>query len=159
MTTRRPGPLTRKLLRAPAVLYDRNLGWLLGGRFLRLTHVGRKSGRAYRTVLEVVGRNTADGEVLVVAGLGRTSDWFRNIQAAPAVEVAVGRRRFRPEFRVLEEDEATAVLGDYERRNRVIAPVVRKMLGWLVGWRYDGSAAARRRLVRELPVVAFRPAG
>jgi hypothetical protein len=30
------------------------------------------------------------------------------------------------------------------------------VLSWLVGWRYDGSAAARQRLVKELPLVAFR---
>lgn len=31
----------RWLLRAPARLYDWNLGWLLGHHFVRLTHVGR----------------------------------------------------------------------------------------------------------------------
>jgi hypothetical protein len=36
--------------------------------------------------------------------------------------------------------------------------VVRRVLSWLVGWRYDSSEDVRRRLVRELPVVAFRPA-
>jgi hypothetical protein len=31
------------------------------------------------------------------------------------------------------------------------------MLGRLVGWRYDGSPAARRRVVEQLPMVAFTP--
>jgi deazaflavin-dependent oxidoreductase (nitroreductase family) len=127
--TGRPGPIVRRLLRAPGLLYDWHAGWLLGHRFLRLTHRGRRSGRRYRTMLEVVGSGPAPGEVVAVAGLGRSADWFRNLQAGRGVEVAIGRRRFRPRHRVLS---------------------------WLVGWRYDGSDGARRRLAGELPLVALR---
>jgi hypothetical protein len=35
--------------------------------------------------------------------------------------------------------------------------VVRAVLSRLVGWRYDGTPNARRRLGRELPLIAFRP--
>jgi deazaflavin-dependent oxidoreductase (nitroreductase family) len=153
-----PGPTARKLLRTPALLYRWNLGWLLGRRFLLLTHVGRRSGRRHETVLEVIARPPAQGEFMVLAGLGRSAQWYQNLQAAPAIEVAVGRRRFQPAHRTLGEDEAVAVLADYERRNRLAAPIVRRVLSRLVGWRYDGSDAARRRLVRELPIVAFGPA-
>jgi deazaflavin-dependent oxidoreductase (nitroreductase family) len=152
------GPVARRLLRAPGTLYDWDLGWLLGHRFLRLTHVGRRSGRRYQTMLEVIGAGPAQGEICVIAGLGKSADWYQNIQAQPALLVAFGRRRFVPAHRVLDEPEAIAVLAGYERRNRVAAPVVRRVLSWLVGWNYDGSDNARRQLVHELPVVAFRPA-
>ncbi|MBV9160915.1 MAG: nitroreductase family deazaflavin-dependent oxidoreductase [Pseudonocardiales bacterium] len=145
-------------LRAPARLYDWRCGWLLGHRFLRLTHVGRNSGRRYQTILEVIGTGPAVNEFLVVAGLGRAADWYRNLRATPPVEVAIGRSRFRPVHRILNVEEAVAALTDYERRNRWITPVIRRMLSWLLGWRYDGSGPARQRLVRELPIVAFRPA-
>ncbi len=158
MSTHRPGRLTSGLLRAPAGLYRIRAGWLLGSRFLLLTHVGRTTGRRYGTVLEVIGTDPAAGEVMVIAGLGRSAQWYRNLQAHPAVEVVVGRRRFRPVHRELGESEAAAVLAAYEGRNRWVRPVVHRMLSWLVGWRYDGSDAARRRLVRQLPVIAFRPA-
>ena len=124
---------------------------------MMLTHVGRRSGREYRTVLEVIKFDLASREVVVVAGLGRSCDWYRNIQAHPPVEVAIGRERFRPVVRDLDEDEAVAALAEYERRNWRVTPVVRRMLTWLVGWHYDGSELARRRLVRQLPVVAFTP--
>lgn len=153
----RPGPIGRRLLRAPTRLYDWDAGWLLGHRFLRLTHVGRRSGRRYQTMLEVIGTGQAPGEVIVIAGLGPGSDWYRNIVAQPAAEVAIGRSRFAPTHRIVGEPEAVAVLADYERRNRWVAPVVHPMLSWLAGWSYDGSNDARQRLVRELPVVAFRP--
>jgi deazaflavin-dependent oxidoreductase (nitroreductase family) len=157
MTRHRPGPVLRRVLRLPAYLYDIHAGWLLDHRFLRLTHVGRRSGRRYRTMLEVIGAG-ADGEVVVMAGLGRTADWFRNIQAHPAVEVAVGRDRFRPVHRVLGEDEAVAVLAGYERRERRFGWLERPVISWLVGWSYDGTEADERRLVRERPLVGFRAA-
>lgn len=158
VTAKNPGRLARRLLRGPSVLYRHDLGWLLGRRFMELTHVGRRSGREYRTVLEVINFDGPSREVVVVAGLGRSADWYRNLQAHPPVEVAIGRDRFRPVARDLDEDEAVAVLADYERRNWWVAPVLRRMLTWLVGWRYDGSDPARRKLVRQLPLGAFRPA-
>ncbi len=156
MRPRRPGPRTKRLLRAPARLYDWHLGWLLGRRFLRLTHVGRRSGRRYQTMLEVLGENPRSDELIVVAGLGRSADWYRNLQAGEAREVAVGRERFVPIHRELGEAEAVAVLAAYEGRNRVVAPLVRAVLSRLVGWRYDGSESARRALVHELPMIGLR---
>ncbi len=157
-TPYRPGPLLRAVFRAPVRLYDWHAGWLLGHRFLRLTHVGRRSGRRYRTVVEVLRTDPATGEIMVMAGFGRTTDWLRNIQAHPAVEIELGRHRFVPAHRVLDEPDAASVLADYERRNRLLAPIVRRILSRLVGWPYDGTDDARRRLVRELPIIAFRPA-
>lgn len=150
--------MLRQLFRAPALLYRWNAGWLLGRRFLLLTHVGRRSGRRYQTVLEVIGTEPVCGEVVVIAAFGSLADWYRNVQAHPATEVAIGGHRFRPVYRTLDEREAAAVLAEYERRNRWVAPVIHRVLSALVGWRYDGSEGARRRLVHELPVVAFRPA-
>jgi hypothetical protein len=56
----------------------------------------------------------------------------------------------------LGTDEAVGVLADYERRNRIAVPLVRAVLSKLAGFRHDGSDAAQRRLVRTLPLVAFR---
>jgi deazaflavin-dependent oxidoreductase (nitroreductase family) len=153
----RPGPILAAMLRAPARLYDWNGGWVLGRRFLRLTHVGRRTGREYRTMLEVVGENRDRHEVIVVAGLGRSAQWYRNLLADKATEVAIGRERFAPRYRELDPAEAAAVLAEYEQRNRYIAPVVRRVLSWLVGWHYDGTEVKRLQLASELPMVALRP--
>jgi deazaflavin-dependent oxidoreductase (nitroreductase family) len=153
------GRIVKRLLALPGALYDRDLGWVLGHRFLRLTHAGRRSGRRYRTVLEVVDEDLSRGEVVVLAGLGRRADWYRNLEAGSGIEVELGGVRFTPAHRTLGEDEAASVLAGFERRNRAVAPIVRRVLSALVGWHYDGSDAARRRLVRELPLVALRPSG
>jgi hypothetical protein len=106
--------------------------------------------------LEVVGTNPVTDEVIVMSGFGHAADWFQNLQAAPAVEVAIGRRRFIPQPDP-RRDRSQAVLADYERRNRLLAPIVRRVLSRLVGWPYDGSNAARTRHVRQLPMVGLRP--
>jgi deazaflavin-dependent oxidoreductase (nitroreductase family) len=159
VSVRRPGPALRLLFRAPTFVYRADLGWLLGERFLMLTHVGRRSGRCYRTVLEVVARLEASDEFVVTAGRGHSADWLLNSRAGGAREIAVGHRRFHPQVRLLAPEEAAGLLGEYERRNRLIAPVVRRVLSGLVGWRYTGTDDERRRLVGQLPLIAFRPAG
>jgi deazaflavin-dependent oxidoreductase (nitroreductase family) len=149
----------RVAFRGPDQLYRHGLGFLLGRRFLRLTHVGRRSGTRYATVLEVVGYDPAVPELVVVSGFGARADWLRNLQGGGPAEVTVGRATFRAEHRMLGTDEAVAVFAEYERRNRVIAPIVRRVLSWLLGWHYDGSPEARRRMAGQLPLVALRPRG
>jgi deazaflavin-dependent oxidoreductase (nitroreductase family) len=157
VSARRPGRILRAVLRAPATLYDWRLGWLLGHRFVRLSHTGRRSGRTYQTMLEVLRIDPTTGEIVVVAGLGRTTDWLRNLEAGGPCEVAIGAYRGPARHRVLGTIEAAAVLADYERRHRLITPVIRRVLTWLTGWRYDGSPEARQRVVLQLPLVGLHP--
>lgn len=70
----------------------------------------------------------------------------------------MGRFTFTAGHRRLSVEEAVTVLADYERRNQMIGPVVRRVLSWLLGWRYDGSPEARRRMAAQLPLIALYPA-
>jgi hypothetical protein len=54
-------------------------------------------------------------------------------------------------------DEASSVLEQYEDHSGIPKAVVRAVLSRLLGWRYDGSPAARRRAVEQLPLVGLRP--
>jgi len=147
------------VLRAPVWLYRWRLGWVLGKRFLLLTHIGRRTGVRHETVLEVMEYREEGPEAVVMSGFGRGSDWLRNIEARGGEEVEVGGRHFAAGHRLLGEEEAARVLEGYERRNRFMAPVVRAVLSRLVGWTYRGGEEERRRVVRELPLVAFRAKG
>jgi deazaflavin-dependent oxidoreductase (nitroreductase family) len=147
----------RLLFRAPVYLYRWRLGWLLGHRFLLLTHRGRRTGRRRHTVLEVVEYRGDGPEAVVISAFGKKADWLRNIEATPNPVVILDSRRFCAIYRVLGDDEAAGVLAGYEQRNRLMAPVIRLVLSRLLGWRYDGSAENRRRLAAQLPFVAFRP--
>lgn len=152
----KPGPLLKRVLRLPAFLYGVGAGSLLGDRFLLLTHRGRRSGHVCRTPLEVVAWDADLREAVVMSGFGRRSDWFLNALAGGAEEVRIGGSAFRPEIRELGVDEATRVLLAYERRSRLLKPVVRIVLSRLAGVRYDGSDAARRELIKRLPLLGLR---
>lgn len=156
MSARRPPKLMR-WLQILGRCYDHGLGWVLGHRFLRLSHTGRRSGRRYQTMLEVIGIDRETGELFVLAGLGSTSDWYRNVFAAEHAEIAIGSSEFAAKPRVLDTEQATEAITDYERRNRLLTPFVRRGLSWVIGWPYDGSKRTRNRLVRECPIVAFQP--
>ncbi len=59
--------------------------WPAGiGRIMVITHTGRKTGLRRQTP---VNYTLEDGEIYCVAGFGQTSDWYRNLQAHPNVEV------------------------------------------------------------------------
>ncbi len=147
----------RTLYGVPRHLYAHHAGFLLGHRFLQLDHVGRRSGRPYSTVLEVLHRDARAQEYFVVAGYGHWADWLRNVRAAQHVRIHIAREEHATTWRLVKEDEALAIFTAYERRYRVAAPALRLVLSRLLGWRYDGSPAARDRLVREMPMMAFRP--
>ncbi|HZD70354.1 MAG TPA: nitroreductase family deazaflavin-dependent oxidoreductase [Actinomycetes bacterium] len=150
----RPGWLFRRLARVPVWLYRAHLGWLLGNRFLMVTHRGRRTGRIRRTVLEVVRRDPGIPEWVVVSGYGATSDWFRNLLAHPALRIDVGHRRFEPAQRMLGEQERLVLLTDYQRDH----PRTARQLGErLLRTTFDGSESSIRALAERLPAVAFRP--
>jgi deazaflavin-dependent oxidoreductase (nitroreductase family) len=54
------------------------------GRYLVITHTGRKSGLRHQTPVNYA---VVNDEVYCAAGFGSISDWFRNIKANPQVEV------------------------------------------------------------------------
>jgi deazaflavin-dependent oxidoreductase (nitroreductase family) len=146
-----PRGALRAALQAPRHLYRLRLGWLLGHRFLLLTHRGRHSGRVYQTVVEVVRYDPQTLESIVVSGWGERADWFRNVQATPALAVETGGRRYVPAQRFLAPDEVYQELQAYVRRHRWAAGITRR----LFGLRFDGADPQPR--VALLRGIAFRP--
>jgi deazaflavin-dependent oxidoreductase (nitroreductase family) len=66
----------------------RHIAWWVPG-FAIVTHVGRQSGRTYRTPVNVF----RDGDRYVFAlTYGKDSDWVRNVIAAGGCEVETRRR-------------------------------------------------------------------
>lgn len=152
-----PGPILRVALHVPRVLYRRHLGWLLGRRFLLLEHFGRITGRQHQTVLEVVNYDASSGEVVVMSGWGRSSDWYRNVEATGQARITVGRRTLGAAASVLSDAEAAKVLAGYETRNRWARRIVHRVLSRLAGLPYDGTEQTRLAVVQKLPFVRFTP--
>ncbi len=153
MRDRPPGPVLRTFLQAPTLLYRARLGWLLGSRFLYMVHRGRRSGKLRRTVVEVVHFDHRSEEAAVVAGWGPHTQWYLNLEAAPAVEVRVGRRRWRaPRQRFLDETERVALLAGYVRDHPRAAKGLSRAFGIA-----SLDAAGVAELAARVRAVAFRP--
>ena len=155
MTTRTPPKgMARWFMRAPITLYRLGLGGLMGGRFLLLNHVGRKSGLPRQVVLEVVKHDPVTGIYTVASGFGASSDWYRNLQAVPDVTIQVGRRVIPVRAHFFTQAEGGAAMMDYARRYPKAALALCKTMGYAVG---DGAPADYRRVGEGIPFVEFRP--
>lgn len=151
---RPPQGVARLLFRAPLLTYRLHLGWLFGGRFLRLTHTGRKSGLPRQAVLEVIDHDADADTYYVVSGFGRKSQWFKNMQVNPQVTIQVGPRVLEARADVLEDSASGQKLVDYARRHPLAATALTRALGYDL----DGSDEQYRQLgARYMPVVALRP--
>jgi deazaflavin-dependent oxidoreductase (nitroreductase family) len=146
--------LLRFGVRLPLWLYRVRLGWVLGERFLRLTHIGRKSGQSHQTVLEVVDHDRATDSYIVTSGWGEKSDWFQNILKTPQVVINVGRRRLDVTAEHLSIDEAEQWLFNYAQAH---PHTFQSLAKFMTGEQLSTSRADCRRVAEAVPVVAFRP--
>jgi deazaflavin-dependent oxidoreductase (nitroreductase family) len=154
LTRTRPHGVLRWGLRLPIWLYRLHLGWLLGERFLLLTHVGRKSGRLRHTVIEVVHHDRPTDTYYITSGWGEKSDWYRNLQKTPAVTLHVGQRELAVTATRTPIDEATHVLLEYTRQHPV---AFRELSQVMIGRHLNGTPEDCQMLAESVPVVALRP--
>lgn len=152
--TRQPTPpsgVSRLLFRLPIALYKIGLGGLLGGRFLLLNHIGRKTGSPRQAVVEVVRHDPASDTYIIASGFGEQSQWFQNLLYTPDVTIQLGRRTLLVHARHLSSEEAADEMADYARRN----PKAARALAGFMGFEVDGTEAGYRKLGAQLPFVAL----
>ena len=152
-----PPPWLKRAYAAPQALYRLGLGGLLGHRFLLLTHTGRRTGAPHRAFIEVVRYTPATGEAVVLAGYGRTSDWYRNVRAGGPAWVDFGQGPRPARHRDVPPDEAAQALVAYERRYGPLRPLLHRVISAFAGFDYRGTDDDRRRAAEALPMLAFTP--
>jgi deazaflavin-dependent oxidoreductase (nitroreductase family) len=122
----------------------------IAGSLMILRTTGRSTGLRREAPLGYV---VLDGAVYVCAGFGRTTAWYRNLQADPHVEVVMPSIAFA--------GEATTVVDDAEWSRAfpayldAIGLVGRALLGDVA----QASDARKARIRSELPLVRIRPTG
>jgi deazaflavin-dependent oxidoreductase (nitroreductase family) len=141
-------------MRAPIYLYRSGLGWILGHRFLMMTHTGRTTGRRRYVVLEVVDRDPAHNVYYIASGFGEGSDWLRNVQRNPRVEVRVAFQRFDATARRMTYDEATTVLRRYAQAHPY---AIQKLASFFLGDEAKQAAELPQRMATVMPMVELRP--
>jgi deazaflavin-dependent oxidoreductase (nitroreductase family) len=147
----KPTGLWKWLLHAPTWLYRARLGFVFGKRFVMIEHRGRKSGKLYRTVVEVAGRGAGGDTYIVTSGTGPNADWYRNIVAGCLEAVWIGSRRSAATVRFLEASEAAIVFAEYELAHPKTAIKLMKTMGVS----YDGTDEGRVEMMRKIPMVEF----
>lgn len=128
----------------------------MGKRFLSVTHRGRRSGRLHDTVLEVAVYHAERQESIVSSAYGSTADWYRNIEAEPALRVRTGRKDYVPEQRFLSREEAREAAAEFCRLHRWEAKLAPRVLP-AIGAAVDGAESDPVSMLAALPMVAFRP--
>ncbi len=150
-----PSGSLRVLLRLPIALYRLKLGWLLGGRFVLLEHIGRKSGQVRKTVVEVIGHEQASNTYYIVSGWGEKANWYQNLLATPDITVQVGLRHLSMCAETLAPAEGARMLLAYRRKH----PLAASELSRLMGLKLDETTPEEleKMVQTSLPVVALRP--
>jgi deazaflavin-dependent oxidoreductase (nitroreductase family) len=140
--------------RLPIWLYRLHLGWILGERFLLLTHLGRNSGLSHQTVLEVVGHDKTTETYFVVSAFGHKADWLLNIKRNPIVRITVKQRSSSARARQLSETDGAKVLFGYAQHHPI---AFRELSTLLTGKPISPTQENCLQFAKSMPVVAFEP--
>lgn len=146
-----PRGLARFALRLPIWLFHAHLGWVLGTRFVLLTHIGRKSGLPRQTVLEIVRYDRATGACVVASGWGVKSDWVQNVTANPNIVYQVQNKRMVGLAKRLSPDHGAQELFEYAHHYRLAFREISRFMGYQL----DGSDEDIQAMGRILPMFIF----
>jgi len=149
---RPPSKALRFGLRLPILFYRLRLGWLLGDRFLMLTHTGRKSGLPRQTVIEVVKHDKETNTYYVASGWGEKSDWYQNIRKTPQVTIHSGGEKFQTTAEFIPVEKAIHIVNDYAREHPI---AFNELSGLFLGERMKKCSDAPERVAQKMPMVAF----
>ena len=117
-----------------------------------LTHIGRRSGKVRRTILAVLHFDPKTKEIMAISAWS-ASDWYYNIQAAPALQVETGFTRYAPVQRTLTPEAIAALFIEYRRKHPIFSRIVSRIPGWKIDSTYDDFV----ELARTLRGIAFQP--
>ncbi len=140
------------IFKSPLFLYRLGMGWLFGQRFMMLTHLGRRSGKIHRTILAVLRYDAGSKEIMAISAW-TGSDWYKNIQAAPALQVETGFTRYAPAFRVLAPEEIARLFEQYRDKHPLFCRIVCR----IPGWKWNSNYEEFLELARSVRGIAFRP--
>ena len=148
-----------RALRMPGVLDRKGTRWMLQALspapVIVLVHRGRKSGRVFKTPVEVLVDDRAGAEFIVAPMWGKDSDWYRNVVAGGLVEVHARGEALEVEWRELDEAERRPAMDAYREAHPIYSRIILRMLVRVNGLEGDPKQAVQR----ELPMLRLRRAG
>ena len=140
-----PNIVLRILFRIPVYFYRAGLGWLFGKRFVLINHIGRKSGTHYQTVVEVVEREEGTENVIVVAGYGEQTQWYKNLKRQETTTIQLGNKKENVHIALIGPEEGEEIIVRYLRRYGQLTGELFSM----IGYEGDGTEQRAREIARE----------
>lgn len=151
----RPNAFLKLFFKVPVFLYKIGLGGferLIGAEWMLLTTVGRKSGKARQTMVDILEYDKGADTYYIEAAYGARADWYKNIQANPAFHAQVGRRKFAARAGALTADGAADKLVEFYRRK----PAYTRSVMAMVGMKFKDEDDLRV-VARNLTLLAVKP--
>ena len=151
MTTERrtgkypPTGLLRILFRVPVHVYREGLGWIFGKRFVLINHVGRKTGKSHQVVVEVIEWEKGTGNVIVVAGYGEQTQWYKNLREQSNTTIQIGNQKCTVSIELLAPADGEDIIARYLKRYGKLT----EQLFSMIGYSWDGTEKDARRIARE----------
>jgi deazaflavin-dependent oxidoreductase (nitroreductase family) len=147
-----PGPIFKWLFKTPIFFFRIGLPFF-PSFVLLLTTTGRMSGKQRYTPLEYQ-REQSTGYPVIMAGWGGKTDWRKNIEANPRVQVQIGRDQFAAIAEPLEESEIKARLTEALQINPSSTKIWSRWAGESVSLAVPGSIG---RAVEYFPCYRLKP--
>ena len=140
-----PKGLLRILFRIPVYFYRVGLGGLFGKRFALINHIGRKTGAHYQTVVEIVEHEQETKNVIVVAGYGEQTQWYKNLKNQPTTTIQIGNRQYPVFAEIISPEDGEDIIVRYMERYGNLTGQLFSMLGY----EWDGTEQRARAIARE----------
>jgi deazaflavin-dependent oxidoreductase (nitroreductase family) len=152
--------LLGRTLRMPSVLDRKGTRWLLQALspapVIVLVHRGRRSGRVFKTPVEILVEDPERDELVVAPMWGRDSDWYRNVVAGGLIEVHVRGEEQQVEWRELDDaSERRAAMDAYREAHPMYSRIIVRMLVRVNRLEGDPEQA----VLREIPMLGLRRVG
>jgi deazaflavin-dependent oxidoreductase (nitroreductase family) len=148
-----PKGLLRLGFKLPVWFYRLRFGWMMGKRFVYVEHIGHKSGKVRRSVLEVIRHDVQNDHYLVASAYGTRSSWYKNIHKNREVFIQVGTRRTKADALFLSVEESQAELLDYAQTH----PSAVRFLAQMVGFPAVETDEDLEAFSKLFPIIAFAP--
>ncbi|MBI5352080.1 MAG: hypothetical protein HZB50_05535 [Chloroflexi bacterium] len=151
---KRPNGLLKFFFKFPVLLHKIGLGgWerLIGAQWMRITHIGRKSGKRYDSMVDVMDYDKATDTYYIEAAYGARADWYKNIRDS-VFQAQVGHRKFKARAGALTTEGAGDMLVKFFRNK----PAYTRSVLAMVGLKFKDEAELRE-LGKNLTLLAVKP--
>jgi deazaflavin-dependent oxidoreductase (nitroreductase family) len=146
-----------RTMRMPGVLDRKGTRWMLQAlspaTVIVLVHRGRKSGRVYKTPVEIIREGPGPDEIVISPMFSRKSDWYRNVVAGGLVEIHVRGEPRQVEWVELDEAGRREAMDAYREAHPIYSRVILRMLASVNDLEGDREQA----VLRELPMLRLSP--